>query len=522
MRHTRSVFRGLTATALSLAVLGMGGGPAGTAHAAADRNARPVVDTTGGAVRGTSTDGLRSFQGIPYAAPPVGDLRWGSPRPAANWSGVREATAPGSPCAQPAGLPVGVPSEAEDCLYLNVTTPAERVGKRPVIVWIHGGSLMFGSGDLYGPERLAAEGAVVVTVNYRLGVMGFLSDPTLKTSGGLGLEDQQAALRWVRANAGAFGGDPGKVTVMGQSGGGYSVCGHLASPKSAGLFDRAVLHSAPCATGGSRTREEAESEARATLARLRELKSEKGEDCADAESCLRGADPATLMAAYGTWNEPRPIAGTDLMPLAPAEALRTGAFHRVPVLIGVNHDEERSRILGQELTGGPLPPEAYEREIREEFGARADAVLARYPLSRFGSAGEALATVRTDHAWSVPTLDTARLLAHWTPTRMFEFSEHETPPWVGRPKLSFGLRASHMSELPYLFDFALPLFEGLTQQQQRLGKRMTDSWVEFAGSGRTNWPDFRNGGHVQSLTSGPWKRADFTGDHEYPFWKNLP
>ncbi len=526
MRHTRNVSKGFVAAALTMGTLGMGlvigVGSATPTRAATGSAAGTVVGTTGGAVRGTAdSDGLRSFQGIPYAAPPVGGLRWASPQPAAAWTGVREATAPGSPCAQPEGLPIGVPSEAEDCLYLNVTTPAQQTGKRPVIVWIHGGSLMFGSGDLYGPARLAAEGAVVVSVNYRLGVMGFLSDPALKTSGGLGLEDQQAALRWVRANAGAFGGDPGNVTIMGESGGGYSVCGHLASPKSAGLFDRAIVQSAPCATGGSRTREEAEGEARATLAKLKELKSQEGKDCNDAESCLRGTDAATLMKAYGTWNEPRPIAGTDLMPLAPAEALRTGRFNRVPVLIGVNHDEERGRILGQELTGDPMPSEAYEREIRKEFGTRADAVLARYPLSRFSSAGEALATVLTDRTWSVPTLDTARLLSRWTPTRMYEFSERETPSWAGDPKLSFELRASHMSELSYLFDLKLPLFEKLTEKQERLSKRMTDTWVDFAESGKTEWPSFRSGGYVQSLTSGPWKRTEFAKDHSHAFWKNL-
>ncbi|MFD0078841.1 carboxylesterase family protein [Streptomyces sp. NPDC127166] len=274
MTKIKSASRGLTAATLTLVTLATGLGIAlgGPAQAATGTGAATLVTTTGGAVRGTAnSDGTRSFQGIPYAAPPVGAMRWASPRRAAPWTGVREATAPGPSCAQPQGLPIGTSSESEDCLYLNVTTSAPRAGKRPVIVWIHGGSLMFGSGDLYGPKRLAAEGAVVVTVNYRLGVMGFLAAPALNTSGGLGLEDQQEALRWVRANAAAFGGDPANVTVMGESGGGYSVCGHLASPKSAGLFDRAVIQSAPCATGGSRTRQDAEAEANATMNNLRTM-----------------------------------------------------------------------------------------------------------------------------------------------------------------------------------------------------------------------------------------------------------
>ncbi|MFB6808281.1 carboxylesterase/lipase family protein [Streptomyces sp. NPDC056387] len=526
MTEIKRASKGLTAAALTLATLttGLGIALAGPARAATGHGAAKagtVVTTTGGAVRGTADrDGIRSFLGIPYAAPPQGALRWASPRPAAPWAGVREATAPGPSCAQPQGLPIGTPSESEDCLYLNVTTPTQRAGKRPVIVWIHGASLMFGSGDLYGPTRLAAEGAVVVTVNYRLGVMGFLADPALNSSGGLGLEDQQAALRWVRANAAAFGGDPANVTVMGESGGGYSVCGHLASPKSAGLFDRAIVQSAPCATGGSRTRQEAEDEAKATITKLVELGACTKDE--HTEACLRRTDAATLMKAYGTWNEPRPVIGTDLMPLTPAEALRTGKFNRVPVLVGVNHDEERGMILGQELAGGrPMPAEGYEPAIRAEFGSRADAVLARYPLSRFGSAGEALATVRTDHTWSVPTLDTAKLLSQWTPTRMFEFSERDTPQWAGGKAPSFEPRAQHMAELPYLFDFKTPLFEALTAEQQTLAKRMTDTWVDFAETGRTDWPAFRNGGYVQSLTSGPWKRADFTADHHDTFWKSL-
>ncbi|MFF8834168.1 carboxylesterase/lipase family protein [Streptomyces sp. NPDC015130] len=524
MRHTRNVSKRFVAAALTLAALGtgvgLGAGSATPAQAAGTGG--PVVVTTGGSVRGSAdSDGVRSFQGIPYAAPPVGGLRWASPRPAASWSGVREATAPGSPCAQPRGLPIGTPSTSEDCLYLNVTTPTQRTGngKRPVIVWIHGGSLMFGHGDLYGAERLASEGAVVVTVNYRLGVMGFLADPSLRTSGGLGLEDQQAALRWVRANADAFGGDPANVTVMGESGGGYSVCGHLASPKSAGLFHRAIVQSAPCATGGSRTRKAAEDEAEAVLTYLRTTHACTEEE--HAEACLRRTDAATLMEAYGTWKEPRPIAGTDLLPLTPAEALRSGRFNRVPVLVGVNHDEERGMVLGQELVSGPMPAEEYEPTIRAEFGVRADAVLARYPLSRFGSAGEALATVRTDHAWSVPTLDTARLLSRWTPTRMFEFSERDTPWWAGLKAPSFAPRAQHMAELPYLFDFRTPLFEKPTEKQRALAERMTDTWVAFARTGRTDWPGFRSGGHVQSLASGPWRRTEFAGDHDYAFWKSL-
>ncbi|MBP2365960.1 carboxylesterase/lipase family protein [Pseudonocardia parietis] len=503
---------GLGAAAMTSAPAEAGG----TTHGDVVGTARgDVVGTTLGDVRGTVENGVRSFQGIPYAAAPVGERRWRPPRPAAPWPGVREATSPGPACAQPVGYPIGVPSENEDCLHLNVTAPVDARGDLPVIVWIHGGSLMYGTGDLYGPDRMAAGGAVVVSMNYRLGVMGFLADPALGESGGLGLEDQQAALRWVRANAAAFGGDARNVTVMGESGGGYAVCGHLASPGSAGLFDRAIVQSAPCATGSSRTPQEA----RAESARVIEA---TGCD-EDTAACLRGRSAAELMAAYGTSAEPRPVSGTRLLPVAPEEALRTGRFNRVPVLIGVNHGEERGMVLGEELaTGQPLRPEEYEPAVRERFGARADAVLERYPLSAYPSAGEALAAAGTDSAWSAPTLETAELLARWTPTRMYEFAEVDTPWYEGFPEPSFPVGAQHMSELAYLFD--LELFEARTPAQDRLADRMIEAWVRFADSGETDWPAFRDDGHepyVQSLTSGTWQRTEFVEDHRYDFWKSV-
>lgn len=482
----------------------------------ADRAARTVVDTTNGKIRGTADRGLRSFQGIPYATAPVGDLRWRSPQPAASWTGTREATAPGAPCAQPVGLPIGVPSENEDCLYLNVTTSAKAAsGKRPVLVWIHGGSLMYGSGDMYGPNSLAAKGVVVVSMNYRLGIMGHFSDPSHPGADGLSLQDQQAALHWVGGNAAAFGGDPHNVTIMGQSGGGYGVCGHLVSPASAGLFQRAIVQSAPCIAGTSRARAEAEEDAQRVITAVH---------CEqNTIACLRDTSVADLLAAYGPFNEPRPVSGTTLIPRPPAEALRTGHFNRVPVLIGVNHDEERGMILGQELVpgGAPMKPEQYEPAIRAQFHNHADAVLARYPLANFTSAGEALATVRTDTTWSAPALDTARLLSEWTPTQMYEFSEANTPWFADYPAPSFAHRAGHMTELPYLFD-DLAVFDDIAPGQATFRDRMLDTWTGFATFGTTTWPRFRDDhGYVQTLSSNAWQRANFTIDHHYGFWKNL-
>ncbi|MFC7530375.1 carboxylesterase/lipase family protein [Actinoplanes sp. GCM10030250] len=492
--------------------------------------ANTTVMTDKGAVRGTTTAaGTRSFQGIPYAAPPI---RWTSPRPAAPWTGVRDATRPGPACAQPAGLPVGVPSDAEDCLYLNVTTPAGATksggvttsgGERnrlPVIVWIHGGSMMFGTGDMYRPDRLAAD-AVVVSMNYRLGVMSFLTHPALDSgsphgSGSLAIEDQQAALRWVRSNIRAFGGDPANVTIMGQSGGGYAVCDHLAAPGSAGLFHRAIIQSSPCAgsDGGTRTRSAAEADSTAVI------KAVGCEGAPDVGACLRspGISTASLLAAYGAWNEPRPVAGTSLLPLSPAEAFRTGRFNRVPVLIGVNHDEENGRYA----VAPPIAAEAYEPTVREQFGPRSEAVLARYPLSDHdNSAGLALATISTDRGWAVPTYQTAELLTRWTSTHMYEFAERDTPWFVGYPAPDFPWRAQHMSELAYLFD--LDLFEPRSAAQNRLASRMVATWTRYAAEATPGWAPFQPGSpHVQSLTSGRWTSTEFRHDHKLHFWTHLP
>ncbi|HUR09360.1 MAG TPA: carboxylesterase family protein [Nonomuraea sp.] len=496
-------------------VAGMATAVPALAATAGEVAAPVVVKTADGEVRGAVGARVRSFQGIPYAAPPVGERRWKSPAPVVPWSGVREATSPGASCAQPGGYPIGVPSDNEDCLYLNVTTPARARAKLPVIVWIHGGSMMYGTGDMYGPQRLVGGGAVVVSMNYRLGVMGFLANDAVGGEASFGLEDQQAALRWVRKNVAAFGGDPRNVTIAGQSGGGYAVCGHLASPKSAGLFDRASVQSAPCATDGSRTMAEAKADSDRVVTAV-------GCDGAtDVAACLRRVPAATLLKAYGDFHEPRPVSGTAILPRTPAEALRTGRFNRVPVLVGVNHDEENGMVLGQELApgGAPMKDEEYAPAVRKQFGDHAGAVLKRYPLSKYGSAGEALAALRTDSAWSAPSLNTARLLSRWTPTRMYEFAERDTPWFAGYPTPSFPARAQHMAELPYIFD--LKLFDELTPAQTRLGDRLIGLWVRFA-AGQADWPSFRNDWYVQSLTSGTWRRAAFTADHAYRFWTALP
>ena len=207
-----------------------------------------VVTTAGGAVHGKAVAATDEFLGIPYAAPPVGALRWQPPRPAAPWHGVRQAVSYAQHCPQPSS-PFGAAGASEDCLYLNVFAPAgARASNLPVMVWVHGGSLRTGESDDYNPAGLVRDGVVVVTINYRLGALGFLADAALASrpggpSGNYGLMDQQAALRWVQRNIRGFGGNPGDVTLFGESAGGLSTLSQLVSPGARGLFQRAIVES---------------------------------------------------------------------------------------------------------------------------------------------------------------------------------------------------------------------------------------------------------------------------------------
>ncbi|MBU3751733.1 MAG: carboxylesterase family protein, partial [Mycobacterium sp.] len=216
--------------------------------------AADLVGTANGPVRGVAADGYRVFEGIPYAAAPVGPLRWQPPQPPVRWTSPRDATKPGLRCIQDTRVDpdFGLPTN-EDCLNLTVWTPAGATpqARRPVMVWIHGGGFLNGSSDIYRARRLVTRGdIVVVTVNYRLGALGFLAHPALAgpdgAVGNYGLADQQAALRWVRDNVAAFGGDPEQVTIAGESAGAMSVCDHLVAPESAGLFRAAIMQSGPC------------------------------------------------------------------------------------------------------------------------------------------------------------------------------------------------------------------------------------------------------------------------------------
>ncbi|SFQ68983.1 para-nitrobenzyl esterase [Amycolatopsis arida] len=491
--------------------------------------AGPIAVTDRGLVRGAVDDGVRRFQGIPYAAAPVGELRWRSPRPARPWPGVYDATRPRSQCAQPASPVGGVPSYVEDCLYLNVTTPKRPRRPLPVMVWLHGGSNVSGAGHIYDAGTLASQGdVVVVTVNYRLGVFGWLAHPAFESgadrarqAGNYGLLDQQAALRWVRHNAVFFGGDPRNVTLFGESAGALDSCAHLVSPAAAGLFHKAIPQSYSC-TDPFRTEEAAQAEA-ARFATALGCAGEPG-----AADCLRDLPARTLVDRFQSAGMSAvPVAGgDDLLPRQPREAIERGQIHRVPVMHGNTLDEMRLFIPLQ--FPEPISAEQYAAVVREDFGAAAEEVLARYPAEAYPSPRIALATVYSDNGTPLSTcqhLDAYRALAAaGVPVHAYQFADRTASPLVDVPGYEEG--AEHGTELNYLWPNLLGPLDGA---QRRLSDAMVGYWTSFAHTGTPaapgapDWPRFRDSGDVLSLDigSGGIRPTDVARQSHCAFWADL-
>ncbi|MEU0880169.1 carboxylesterase family protein [Lentzea sp. NPDC005914] len=486
---------------------------AGTTAAHADDS---VVRTGFGAVRGEVNGHTRVFEGIPYAAPPE---RWRDPKAPRKWDGVRDATKPGPACAQlPGELPEG--STAEDCLYLNVTTPAKSRNK-PVVVWVHGGGFFMGAGSNYDSRRFAEQGdVVVVTVNYRLGIFGFFGMPGLEGSGTFGLKDQQAALRWVRNNIQNFGGDPRNVTLAGQSAGAMSVCAQLTSPGAAGLFDKAVMQSGSCRTGWL-DNFEYRGEVEATIFQPVKALEEHGVEiahelkCADV-ACLREKPAEELMPQHFAFIQP--AYGTPVLPSYPGDAVKQGRFHRVPVLSGTTKNEATPWAAAYD-SGKPMSAETFEAVVKETFGERADQIKSLYAPEKYGSAALAWAAVVTDRMWSCTQYETARGLAARTKVYEYEFAD-PNPPKLSPVPPPMPLGAQHASDLWDFFDLGgrAPRFTG---DQQRLSERMIHGWARFARTGISDWPQFTgNRGYVQSFAPGDVRPVDLAEEHHCDFWKD--
>ena len=501
----------------------------------------PVVTTENGKVRGGSNGASRVFEGIPYATPPVDDLRWKAPRPAESWTGVRAATEPGPACAQlPGELPDG--SESEDCLYLNVTVP-DRPGAadqpRPVLVWLHGGGFFMGAGSNYDAKRMAERGdVVVVTINYRLGIFGNFAYPGLRDSGTFGLLDQQLAMRWVHHNIEAFGGDPDNVTMAGQSAGSMSSCAQLTSPGAVGLFDRAVTQSGSCRAEVPKNASYRDQEAYSffePVAKLREqgrqvgadLGCSVGSDGGDPLDCLRKLPVRKLMPQHQAFI--KQAYGTRALPIAPAAAVANGLFHRVPVLSGTTKNENMAYTSRYD-DGEPITERTLDEVMRESFGADEAAVRREYPRGSYDNAAEMWSAITTDAQWSCQQYDTSADLAEHVSVYQYEFAD-PNPPALSPipPKIDVG--AQHASDLWSFFDIGgyAPDF---TPEQRQLSDRMIDYWTNFAtdgdpnGHGLQDWPRFdlaENAGetaYTQSLAPGRdgIGPVDLAAEHHCGFW----
>jgi para-nitrobenzyl esterase len=465
-----------------------------------------------------SEPGVRTFLGIPYAAPPVGDLRWREPRPVAPWEGVRKAAAFGSRPMQASiyGDMVFLdPGPSEDCLTLNVWTPARSAGERlPVMVWIYGGG--FEAGATSEPRqdgaRLAGKGVVVVSMNYRLGIFGFFAHPWLTAESGgrpgcnLGIMDQTEALRWVRRNIAAFGGDPGNVTIFGESAGSYSVSLQMASPDARGLFQRAI-----CESGSMVGTLRAPTDRNTRVVSLAD--SERlGVQVADflgAHSLaeLRAVPADRLLMAstvlpykVGTKDPPVTVDGRTLLK-TPFEVFSEGSEAQVPLLAGWNADENRATAV----FGSKRPTAAsFAASVRSRYPAFADELLKVYPASSDPEAVRSAGDLACDgfitaSVWTMIQMH----LATGSPVYAYRFDHHpsiEPGTMVnGAPATADDVGARHASEIPFVFRV---LGHGgskvpWTAEDLRVSETLATYWTQFAKTGSPNggglpgWPEYR-------------------------------
>ncbi|WP_165422852.1 carboxylesterase/lipase family protein [Ktedonosporobacter rubrisoli] len=502
-----------------------------------ESNDGATVMTTDGPIKGTVNKDYRTFQGIPYAAPPVGDLRWSSPQPVKPWSELRNATKPGNRCPQLVSATNPTKSLGEDCLFLNVMTPqsAQHNQLKPVLVWLHGGGFVEGAGSDFDPHRLVVSGdIVVVTVNYRLGMLGFFGYPGLKGSGSFGFEDQQAALRWVQGNIKAFGGDPHNVTLAGESAGGWSVCSQLVSPSAAGLFQRAIIQSAICTRNMPANNFSPGLPALPPWEALPDLQTTGKEiagklGCVDpttAITCLRRLSVSKLQPVLQLFS--LPAYGSSVLPENPVKALAEGHFHQMPLISGVNHDEAMLQIA---TDYEKITPEHYQQLLEGTFHEQAEQVKEHYPLSAYhNSADEAWGAVITDRMWVCPTFERNRWLAQHASVYGYEFADRNAPSsLIADPRIP--LAAFHGSELVYLFDFPgyKPPF---SREQWHLSDQMIHYWARFVhtgnpnGSGLPPWPSFRtseNVPYVQALAAGDKgiQPINMDAEHNCSFWSTI-
>jgi para-nitrobenzyl esterase len=463
------------------------------------------VTLADGRLEGDVIGGAVQFLKIPYAKPPVGDLRWKAPQASDPWSGVRHEPGFASPCPQPPSQQSPASSD-EDCLYVNVWRPNVATIKAPVMVWIHGGGFTTGSAAdkvplttdfLWYPGQFFAErGVVLVSINYRLGVLGFFAHPALADEsspvGNQGLLDQRHALKWVQKNIAAFGGDPANVTMFGESAGAGSVCMHTVSPGSRGLFHRAVSQSGGCTSSGPTDRA-------ALNMQIDKFAAERGCSGDGALACLRGKAVTDLVSMQAV-DRTMGMAGVraafsfgavvdgenGFLPEPALELFNRGEVAQVPYILGTNTDE--AQLYYSLDPSVPTNEEEYRKQLTDRYGTFAERILAMYPVSKFGGDyRKAITRVATDSGLVCGTLDTARrAVGAGLPVYMYNFNI----PWSILPDL---LGISHASEISHVF--GSPYQE--SEPNIGVAVAMNTYWSTFAKTGDPNyagapavWPRF--------------------------------
>lgn len=472
----------------------------------ADAQTGPTVKTELGALRGTDKGAYDQFLAIPFAAPPIGALRFRPPQPAAAWSGVRDATQPSAECVQQPRNKLWKVSE--DCLYLNVYAPTH-ARNLPVMVEIYGGGWVIGGANDYDGDVIATRGnVIVVTLNYRLGALGWLTLPQLGAedsqgaSGNYGFLDQQAALRWVKRNIKAFGGNPNNVTIMGESAGGQSVCMHMVAPGSRGLFQKAISQSGFCAL-------EMPGQA---------IGMKWGQDFASAMGCADGPTVAACLRAkkaedfasgnalsflgrfLPTWNG-------KVLPADMVKSFRDGDYAQVPLIMGGNRDEGSILAVlrhGANLTS--MSAADYAAILDKKFGEAGPDILARYPAQNYSMPGQALSAAIGDGQRVCATQKATRLIAMHSPVYAYEYayvgpqSRSPLPPVPG-----FDYGAAHSAEVGLVFghgEVGDQVGPPMTDTEQGISDRLIAYWTHFAVTGHPEgakvdgqilpaWPTFR-------------------------------
>ncbi len=464
-----------------------------------------TIETANGRLAGARKDGVVSFKGIPYAAPPVGPLRWRMPEPAAPWPGVRDATVfapicPQAPTQLESLLGAAIAEQSEDCLYLNVWTTGCDSAKRPVMVWIHGGAFILGAGSqgIYNGKYLAARDVVVVTINYRLGAFGFLdmadaTDGKLPGTGNEGLADQILALDWVKRNIAVFGGDPDNVTIFGESAGGMSIGALLAAAPARGLYHKAIPQSGAAHIGHDRERA-----ARAGRAILEEM------GLSDAARALEAPYGAIIKAQIAVLADSRdgkdtrklgrlpfqPVIDGALLPVAPIDAVRGGSAAGIPILTGTMR-EEWKLFSAADPRLRLMTSKGFTERVTRLAKEHASDVLAAYTN---GSPFERFNAVMTDKAFTVPAIRLAEAQAARVPVYVYRFD------W--RSKFLGGIMGScHALELAFVFgthrEKLLGTFFGTGPVAEALSRATIDAWTAFARTG-----------NPATTSTGDWPRYD--------------